>query len=116
VKPRKLRFSKDAVADIEKVLSHTLRRFGGIKHAQYKELMRRALAEIAASPCAWPAQHRPEIHRDARVFHIGRRGKPARHLFLYRISGEEFVDIGRLLHDSMDIRRHSPEGFEAGGS
>jgi toxin ParE1/3/4 len=116
VKPRKLRFSKDAVADIEQVLNHTLRRFGAIKHSQYKELIRKALAEIAANPSGWPAQQRPEIHRDARVFHIGRRGKPARHFFLYRIAGDEFVDIGRLLHDSMDIRLHSPDGFESGES
>jgi toxin ParE1/3/4 len=47
--------------------------------------------------------------------HLGRRGKPARHLFLYRIRDGRFVDIARLLHDSMEIERHIPADFEGDG-
>ena len=108
----KLRFSKSAVRDIEEVLAYTLAQFGQQKTEQYKELIRQALAEIATDPNHPPAKYRPEIHADARTFHLARRGRRARHLFLYRVIGNEFVDIARLLHDSMEIERHLPEGLD----
>ena len=106
----KLRFSKLAVRDMENVLIYTLNHFGERKHREYRELLKQALKEMAANPRRWPARQRPEIHRDAWTFHIERRGKKARHFFLYRIY-DDFVEIGRLLHDSMDIEEHS-SGFE----
>jgi toxin ParE1/3/4 len=111
-----LRFSPRAVRDIENVLSHTLTRFGEKKYAEYQSLIRQALVDIAADPNSRPAKQRPELHRDARTFHIARPGKRARHFFLYRIAADNFIDIGRLLHDSMDLRRHLPDGFGAGES
>lgn len=109
----KLRLSKRAVQDIEGVLVYTQAQFGEQKYERYKALIRQALADIAADPYRLPARHRPEISADVRTFHMARRGKKARQLFLYRVVQEEFVDIGRLLHDSMDIQRHRPEGWEA---
>jgi plasmid stabilization system protein ParE len=78
---RKLRFSKRAVQDIEHVLAYTLKRFGEVKHHQYKELIRQALADIAADPKQAPAKSRPELRKDARTFHIARLGKHARFFF-----------------------------------
>jgi toxin ParE1/3/4 len=109
----RLRISKRAVRDIEQAIAYTLQHFGERKHEVYKSLIREALADVAAHPLAPPAKPRPELHRNARTFHIARKGKPARHFFLYRVVGKEFLDIGRLLHDSMDLQRHLPEGFEA---
>mgnify|MGYP001182389650 CR=1 FL=1 len=77
-----LRFSKPAVRDIEDVLGYTLAQFGEQKHEQYKWLIRQALLDIAADPNRPPARRRPELHPDARTFHISRRGMRARHFFL----------------------------------
>jgi toxin ParE1/3/4 len=109
VKRYKLRFSKEAVKDIEQVLAYTGTRFGAHKHLEYKELIRLALEEIAVDPIGWPAKNRVEVHPDVWTFHIAKSGKKARHLFLYRVVDEDFVDISRLLHDSMDLRRHLPD-------
>jgi toxin ParE1/3/4 len=98
---------------MEAVLAYTLEHFGERKCEQYKSLIRQALADIAADPHRPGAKHRPEIHTEARTFHISRRGKPARHIMLYRITGEHYVDVGRLLHDSMELNRHLPDGFES---
>src|SRR5438093_13629627 len=95
----KLRFSSDAVRDIEEVLAHTQEQFGERQRERYKALIRDALADIGHDPEAPPAKRRPEIHRDARTFHLSRRGRHARHYFLYRIvesEGQRFVQIGRL--------------------
>jgi toxin ParE1/3/4 len=113
VSRRKLRLAKRAVGDIEGVLAYTLEQFGERKHQQYKELIAQALADIVANPEAPPAKYRPEIHPDAWTFHIGRSRRRARHFFLYRIAGDRFIDIGRFLHDSMDLRRHLPDDFAA---
>jgi len=107
----RIRISRRAVRDIEQVLAHTMRQFGPRQYERYKPLIRDALADIAADPVASPAKHRPEIRSDARTFHISREGKHAGHFFLYRVVEDRFVDIGRLLHDSMEVRQHLPESF-----
>ena len=84
----KLRFSTRAAQDIEEVLGHTLWHFGEQKLEYYKALIREAIADIGADPLAPPAKTRAELKPDARTFHLGRRGRPARHLFVYRVVGE----------------------------
>jgi toxin ParE1/3/4 len=109
----KLRFSKQAVQDIADALDFTLAQFGEKQRRRYQQFIRDALAAIAVDPENVHAKRRPEIHRDARTMHLARRGRHARHLFLYRVVSDQFVDIGRLLHDSMEVRRHLPPGFDA---
>ena len=109
----KLRFSKQAAQDIEDVLALTLERFGEKQWERYKQIIRNALLEIAADPEGIHTRRRPEIHPNARTMHLARRGQPARQFILYRLAGEPFVDIGRLLHDSMELSRHLPSGFES---
>jgi toxin ParE1/3/4 len=110
---RQLRFSRRAARDIENVLAHPLKQFCEQKYQEYKTLIHQALADLAAGPNRPPAKRRPELHHDARTFHIARPGKRARHFFLYRVVGNEFIDIGRLLHDAMDLQRHLPKGFDS---
>src|SRR4051794_5422059 len=105
-----LRISTRAVRDIEEVLAHTLEHFGASQQEGYRSLIRDALRDISTDPVVFPAKHRPELRRGARTFHIGRRGRPARHFFLYRVSEQGFVEVARLLHDSMDLEQHLPEG------
>jgi toxin ParE1/3/4 len=109
---RRVRFSRHALQDIDEVLAHTLAQFGPRKFEEYQELIRQAMTDIAGDPNAHPARRRAEIHPDARTFHIGRRGKRARHFLLYYVASDQRIHIGRLLHDSMDLRRHLAEGFD----
>lgn len=106
-----LRVSGRAVRDMENVLRRTLADFGQRQRNAYESLMREALAAILVDPLGPPARQRPELHPDARTFHIARRGRHARHFFLYKVSGGRVIDIGRLLHDSMDLPQHLPKGF-----
>ena len=108
-----LRFSKRAVRDIDQVLIYTLEHFGRRKQEEYRALIRTALADIAANPFAARAKSLPGLHPHVRVLSIARARKPARHFFIYRVVADQSVDIGRLLHDAMDLYRHLPEGFEA---
>ena len=97
--------SQRAKRQIRDVLVHTARQFGLQQYRKYDGLIDDALDELERSPLI--GRHRPDIHPDAWIYHIARRGHRARHLFLYRI--REDVQIGRFLHDSMDIPRHWPK-------
>jgi toxin ParE1/3/4 len=44
---------------------------------------------------------------------IGRVQRP-RHFLLYRIRDDRSVEIGRVLHDGMDLRRQLPEEYQVG--
>ena len=105
-----LRISAQARRDIEEVLAWTLHEFGETKYDQYRDLIRRALIDIARNPDL--AHSRPELHGAARTFHISRRGKRARHFFLLRLADDGVVEIGRLLYDGMDLSSHLPAGYE----
>jgi len=109
----RIRFSKAAVQDIQQVLTFTLEEFGERQYQEYRELIRLALADIASNPLRPTSKHRPELHRNARTFHISRQGKRARHFLIYRIMPDKVVDVARLLHDSMDLRRHVPRAFRS---
>jgi|SRR5579859_6564913 len=108
----KIRFSPEAVRDIEEVLRFTLDNFGDRKCNQYRDLIRDALAAISKDPFSIHSKPRPEIHPTVRTYHIGRPGKKARHLFLYRYDKSDTVVVGRLLHEAMDTSRHSPWDFD----
>jgi len=100
-----LRFSTRAAAEMEAVLDYTLVHFGRTKFAEYADLIREVYNQISRNPYGLSARSRPELGADVFSFHIGRRGRRARHLFLYRVSeGSGSVDILRLLHDSMELR------------
>jgi toxin ParE1/3/4 len=99
------------VEDIEGVLARTLEQFGFRKYSEYKELIHEAIVRLAEDPEGPPARRRTEIHADARTLHIAQRARRARHLLLYRIGKYGVVEIARLLHDSMEPRRHLPSEF-----
>jgi toxin ParE1/3/4 len=101
-----VKVSARAREDIERALHYTLSEFGPRKHDEYVELIARALRELAADPKHHRSTPRPDLHPDARTLHIGRRGKKARHLFVYRVNVSGDVEIARFLHDAMDVPRH----------
>jgi len=107
-----VKLSGPARLDIAQALEWTLEHFGQQKHDQYVQLIGQAIKQIAKSPQGPRSQSRPMIHADARTMHIARPGKRARHFFLYRMHNTGTIDIGRFLHDAMDLSSHLPEGFE----
>ena len=105
---RKFRMSKEAVSEIEEVLEYTLKEFGQAKFEEYQSLIREAIAAIKRDPLAFPAKSRFDLDADLFTFHIGRRGNPARHLFVYHASAQ-VTRVSRFLHDSMDLEKHLAE-------
>ncbi len=113
--------SPAAERDIETILAWTHERFGQQGRLRYESLLVRAIQDLVENPRRAGSLARPEIMPAARTYHLchsRNRVKPAgdrvhrpRHLLLYRIREDGQVEIGRVLHDRMDLLRHLPDEY-----
>jgi toxin ParE1/3/4 len=117
--------SPPAERDIESILAWTHEAFGAAGRLRYEALLVRAILDVADDPERAGSRSRPEIAAAARTYHLyhsrnrvpaatGRVRRP-RHLLLYRTNDDGRIEIGRVLHDSMDLARHLPEAYRPNG-
>ncbi|RUL84611.1 type II toxin-antitoxin system RelE/ParE family toxin [Tautonia sociabilis] len=115
------RLSPQAEQDIEAILAWTHEEFGEKARLRYEALLIRAILDVAEAPECVGSHDRPEIVAGARTYHlrhsrdhvkrsVGRVRRP-RHFLLYRTIAEGGVEVGRILHDSMDLSRHLPDDY-----
>jgi toxin ParE1/3/4 len=113
--------SPAAERDIESILAWTHEQFGTSGRLRYEALLVRAILDVADDAQRAGIQKRPEIAPEARTYHlfhsrnrveaaIGQVHNP-RHLLLYRTRDDGRIEIGRVLHDSMDFSRHLPDEY-----
>lgn len=106
----RLRLSASARADIVNVLSWTARRFGDQTQARYERLLSKALRDLSTEPLRLGSAARPELGNGVRSYHLRHSRKHSgvarpRHLILYRIAEGSIVEVGRVLHDAMELER-----------
>lgn len=115
----RLRLTRRADEDIERILEETLRTFGSRQVQAYAELIDRAIAMVAEEPRRPSSKIRPEIAAGIRSFHValaGGRRTGASHVLYFTVvdaaddAGE--VVILRILHDRMEPRRRLPGGLD----
>lgn len=116
------RLSPQAERDIEAILAWTHAEFGPKARLRYEALLTRAILDLASSPERAGSHDRPEIAPSARTYHLrhGRdrvkksacRVQRPRHFLLDRVNDDNQVEIARVLHDGMDLRRHLPEDYQ----
>ena len=115
------RLSASAEADILAILAYTEEKFGTIARSRYQTLLIAGLRDIAADPNRRGSASRPELGHDVRTYHLrhskehsrsiqGAVARP-RHLILYRVNRDDLIEVGRVLHDAMEIARHLPQQF-----
>ena len=112
-----------AAVDIESILAWSHEHFGEEARRRYEALILKAILDVAERPDRAGVQNRPEIASDARTYHLcysrhrGAAGigsvKEPRHFLLFRPRADGAIEIGRVLHDSMDLSRHLPEGYRS---
>ena len=115
---RRYRLSAAAQADIVDILARTEERFGRVARIRYETLIVTAIRDIAEDPERPGAPVRPELGIGARSWHFrlsrdrasGRSGpvRRPRHLIVFRIGKGGIIEIGRVLHDAMELERHRP--------
>jgi toxin ParE1/3/4 len=115
------RLAPRAERDIRTILAWSHEYFGERGRVRYEALLMRAILDVAAEPECLGSHARPEIAATARTYHlrlsrdhvdpaIGKVRHP-RHFLLYRIRDDGRVEIGRVLHDTMDLKRHLPDEY-----
>jgi toxin ParE1/3/4 len=113
--------SPAAQRDIESILAWTHEQFGASARLRYEALLVQPILDVAEDAERAGSQKRPEITPESRTYHLyhsrnrveataGRVRHP-RHLLLYRVCGDGQIEIGRVLHDSMDFSQHLPEAY-----
>jgi len=123
----KLRFllTSSARRDIAAILKWSLREFGTAASLRYRALIRQALADLEADPARPGSLERPELMVEgARTWYIsqsrartpGGRVKEPRHFILYRRRQDGVVEVGRILHENVDLSRYLPSGYRRGDS
>ncbi len=103
-----LRLGRIAERDLIDIFNWTRDHFGIEQARRYRTIIFAAMKELGDGPDGPGARHVPEVHPDARILHIARHGRRARHFLLYKSDGAGRIIIGRILHDAMDIDRHVP--------
>ena len=103
-----VRLGAVAELDFANILKWTTENFGARQSRIYRDTLVRAIAELANGPDVAGSKARDEIVPGLRTLHVARHGRRGRHFLLYRIVEGRIIEIGRILHDQMDLPRHLP--------
>ncbi|WDE97967.1 type II toxin-antitoxin system RelE/ParE family toxin [Lentisphaera profundi] len=105
--------SKQAEVDLLDVLQYTFDSFGERQYWIYRDLIKETIALITETPLHVASRSRHELAADARTYHISNPKSRASHFLLYRINeNEQQIELGRILHETVDIERQLPTNFE----
>jgi len=115
---RQWRVRLGAVAEIDfaNILKWTAEKFGARQAAIYRDTLVQAIGELAKGPDVPGSRARNEIMPGLRTLHVARHGRRGRHFLLYRAVEDGIIEIGRILHDQMDLKRHLPFPPGEGGA
>jgi toxin ParE1/3/4 len=112
------RLSDAARADISAILDTSANEFGPQARQKYELLLAAALDALQDNPRRAGVKVRLEVGPDVRTFHLMhvRKKTPSdrsrvrrpRHLLVFRIVEPDFIVIGRVIHDSMELALHVP--------
>lgn len=110
-----------AERDIVSILTWTHEHFGEQARLRYEALLVQAVIDIAENPRCSGSEARDEIAGLVRTYHIwhsrnridkvpGRVHRP-RHFLIYRVNDRQQIEIGRVLHESVDLPNHLPTEY-----
>jgi toxin ParE1/3/4 len=99
----KVRQTPEAQKDRAKIIRWTIRHFGIGQAETYTETIALAMAALRDGPGAAGVRKRNDIVPGILALHVARNGRKGRHFGVFRIGGDNIIDVLRLLHDSMDL-------------
>lgn len=111
----RVRLGAAAELDFANILRWTTENFGARQSRRYRDTLVRAIGELANGPEVGGSKARDEIMRGLRTLHVARHGRRGRHFLLYRAVSGNIIEIGRILHDGMDMQRHLPFAEDESG-
>ena len=112
----RVRLGAVAEVDFANILKWTTENFGARQAAIYRDTLVQAIGELAKGPDVPGSRARNEIMPSLRTLHVARHGRRGRHFLIYRAVEGRIIEIGRILHDQMDLKRHLPLSPDDGGA
>ena len=104
----RIRLGAAAEIDFANILKWTAENFGARQARIYRDTLVQAIAELADGADVAGSTARDEIMPGLRTLHVARRGRRGSHLLMYRAAAKSTIEIVRILHDRMDLKRHVP--------
>jgi toxin ParE1/3/4 len=113
--------SPAAERDIASILAWTHEHLGERARLRYEALIVQAIVDLAENPTRPGSVPRIDLSREARTYHlwhsrrrvdttVGRVRQP-RHFLVFRMTQANQIEIGRVLHDSMDLPSNLPDEY-----
>ena len=106
----RVRLGAAAELDFANILRWTTKNFGVRQSRVYRDTLVQAIGELADGPNVAGSKARGEIRAGLRTLHVARRGRRGSHFLMYRAAPNTTIEIVRILHDRMDLRRNVPSG------
>ena len=106
-----VRLSTVAELDFANILKWTAENFGARQAEIYSDTLLATIRELAAGPDVVGSKARDEIARGLRTLHVARHGRRGSHFIMYRASARS-IEIVRILHERMEMRRHLLRGAD----
>ncbi|MCA9091916.1 MAG: type II toxin-antitoxin system RelE/ParE family toxin [Planctomycetaceae bacterium] len=111
--------SPSADQDIISILAWTEKEFGEAVRLRYELLIAHSILDVAENPDR-PGCHRiPEIGPEVGIYHLKNsrdrisrstdRIQTPRHFLIFRVLPSGDIEISRVLHDRMELKRHLPD-------
>jgi toxin ParE1/3/4 len=104
----RVRLGAAAELDFANIIKWTAENFGARQSRVYRDTLIQAIRELADGPDVAGSKARDEIMPDLRTLHVARRGRRGSHFLMYRAAPKRTIEIVRILHDRMDLKRHLP--------
>ena len=106
----RIRLTTTAETDLQNILSWTSEYFGARQAHIYADTLTEAIEALTEGPDLAGFKERNDIGEGLRVLHVARGGRKGRHFLLCRVQAQAklpAIDVLCLLHNSMDLPRHS---------
>ena len=110
----RVRLGGAAELDFANIVKWTAEKFGAPQSRIYRDTLVRAIRELADGPDITGSKARDEILPGLRTLHVARHGRRGSHILMYRAAPLSTIEIVRILHDRMDLQRHSPGPLNKG--
>lgn len=105
-----LEISSTALKDYQDILAWTLARFGTEQARIYAQTIESSFQDLLQGPDLAGVRSRPELGVGIASLHVAQNGSKGRHIVIFRVVSLDdtaVIKVLRLLHDSMDLQRHS---------
>jgi toxin ParE1/3/4 len=104
----KVRLAAQAELDFSEIITWTIENFGERQAEAYAETLTLAIEVLHDGPEQLGVKARHDIAPGISNLHVARQGRSGRHFLVFREAKDQYIDVLRLLHDSMDLARHIP--------